>query len=101
MATTKKTAEPKTFVNDNALDRESMSIGEILNSEPKVTVMMAPDPKDPMFRCTINGYTMQFPKGELIEVPESVATLIRQSKIASAQKSAQEAALIKGMVYSI
>ena len=94
---TKKTAEAKPFVNDNALDRESMSIGEIIKNEPKVPIIMAPDPKDPMFRCTINGYTMQFPKGELIEVPESVAELIRQSKVSAAQKTAQEAALIKGL----
>jgi len=96
---TKKEARP--FVNDATLDRESMSIGDLLKAEPKVAVMMAPDSKDPMFRCTINGYTMQFPKGELIEVPESVAQIIRNSKIASTQKSAQEAALIKGVAYSM
>ncbi len=46
---------------------------------PKVTVFIAPDEQDPMWRGCINGVDYKFPKGELIEVPEPLAFLIENS----------------------
>ena len=60
---------------------------------PKVTVFIAPDEKDPMWRGCINGVDYKFPKGEMIEVPEPLAKLIENSTRMQRIKAQHEKAL--------
>lgn len=94
---TKKKVEEAPVITDTMIDREAKSMKDVLAAQPKVKVMIAPDKKEPMFRCTINGYTLTFPKGQLIDVPESVALLIEQSNITAYQASMQEQKLVNGI----
>lgn len=73
------------------IDRVSRSFKQELMAQPKVTVFIAPDAEDPMFRCNINGVALKFPKGQMIDVPESVALLIRNSTTCAWEKAQAEA----------
>lgn len=73
---TKKTQAP---ISESEMRRQELDCKRIIAEAPKVTVIIAPDEKDPMWRGCINGVDYKFPKGEIIEVPEPVADLIRNS----------------------
>ena len=89
----KKKAAPKAPMSDSQIDRESMTVGEKLASQEKVTIMIAMDDKDPNWHGKINGYAYSFPKGQLIEVPKDLATMIAQTARVSEQRRKTEKAL--------
>ena len=95
MATKKKA--PAKVVTDATIDQEARAIGEVLKAQEKVALMIAPDEKEPTWRGCINGYDFAFPKGQLIEVPKSVAMLIEQSAHVAYQKQQLEEKLVKGL----
>jgi len=91
MATNKKTETP--VVSESTLKQIEMTTKEKIAAEPKVTVFIAPDEKDPMWRGCINGVDYKFPKGEMIDVPESLAKLIENSTRMQRIKAQHEKAL--------
>lgn len=80
-------AAKKEYVSEAEMERSEIDTGKKLAAESKVKIMIAPDPKNPTFKCSINGYRFEFPRGEVVEVPESVAALI--SDLAQDMKSAR------------
>ena len=71
-----------------------LSTKEQIARSPKVWVIIAPDEKDPMWRGTINGVDYKFPKGQMIEVPEQIADLIRNSARMQEIKAMHEQQLV-------
>lgn len=97
MATkSKANEEPKQekVVSESTLKKLEMSTKERIAQAPKVMVIIAPDAEDPMWRCTINGVKYKFPKGQIIEVPEPIAAVIRNSTRMQEIKAAHEKALV-------
>lgn len=90
-------ATKKKVVSDATIDQEAKEIGARLKAQKKVALMIAPDEKEPTWRGCINGYDFAFPKGQLIEVPESVALLIEQSARVAYQKTQMEKQMVKGL----
>ena len=84
----KKTEE--VTVSENTFRGIELSTRERISKEPRVMVFIAPDEKDPMWRGCINGVDYKFPKGEIIEVPESIADLIRNTTRMQEIKAAHE-----------
>ena len=81
-------------VTETELKQMELTTGELIAKAPKVTVMIALDSGDPMWRGCINGYNYQFPKGQLVEVPEPVAEVIKNSARMQIIKSAHEQAMV-------
>lgn len=78
------------YITAAEIDNLASETGKTLAAQKKVQIMIAPG-GDPTFRCTINGYKFEFPKGEMVEVPEDVATFIASRAQASiAAKKARE-----------
>ena len=86
-------AKKKPEVSETSMREMELTTKERIAQEPRVTVFIAPDEKDPMWRGCINGVDYMFPKGQIIEVPESLADLIRNSTRMQELKSQQEKAL--------
>ena len=91
MATKKKTE----VISETEMRQAELNTKKIIAGMPKVWVIIAPDEKDPMWRGCINGVDYKFPKGEMIEVPEPVADLIRHSSRMQELKKQHEEALVK------
>ena len=91
MAEKKKVA--KAPMSDSQIDRDSMTVGEKLAAQEKVTIMIAMDDKDPNWHGKINGYSYSFPKGQLIEVPKDLATMSAQTARVSEQRRKLEKAM--------
>ena len=70
------------YITAAEIDKLASETGKALAEQKKVQIMIAPG-GDPTFRCTINGYKFEFPKGEMVEVPEDVATFIASRAQAS------------------
>lgn len=87
----------KKVVNDATIEQDARNTGREIAKEPKVTVMIAPDEKNPTWRGWINGYKYEFPKGRLIDVPKSVAKVIENSTRMSYAKQKMEEALVRGL----
>ncbi len=93
MATKKNEA----IITEAQMAKDVKTTGEILAAQPKVKVMIAPDPMNPMWRGCINGYDFKFPRGEMIEVPQDLATLIEQSAAMAYEQKKLEDKLVSGM----
>ena len=87
-------AKKKPEVSETSMRAMEINTKEMISQEPKVTVFIAPDEKDPMWRGCINGVDYMFPKGQIIEVPESLAELIRNSTRMQELKNQQEKMLV-------
>lgn len=70
------------YITAAEIDNIATETGKKLAAQKKVQIMIAPG-GDPTFRCTINGYRFEFPKGEMVEVPEDVAAFIASRAQAS------------------
>lgn len=84
-------------LTDTDFDKAALSTGELLAQQGKVRVRvyLDPDARDklesseaagakvvwPYTTVQINGYTYQIQLGKEVEVPESVAEVLRQSKL--------------------
>jgi len=90
MATKKK--EP--VVSESSFKDIEMNTKKAIERAEKVTVFIAPDERDPMWRGCINGVDYKFPKGELIEVPAPLAEVIRSSARMQEIKSKREKELV-------
>ena len=86
-------ASKKTVASESNLVDIERNTKKAISEAPKVTVFIAPDEQDPMWRGCINGVDYKFPKGELIEVPEPLAFLIENSTKMQRIKSQHEKAL--------
>lgn len=73
------------------LDKMASETGKKLAKQEKVEIMIAPG-GDKNYRCMINGYSFEFPKGKMIEVPKDVAAFIASRTEASyaAEKQKEE-----------
>ena len=69
-------AKKETYISEAEIDAAAENTGKTLAKQEKVAVMIAPTPGEKMFKCIINGYSYAFPRGEMVEVPKSVANLI-------------------------
>ena len=95
--------EKKEKLSDSQLDKLSLSTGEKLKKQKKVTICIMPDKNDgenAKYVCWINGYRYIYPKGEYIEVPEDVATMIAQNARVLKQAKKLEAKFEKGVEVS-
>ena len=100
MATKKKTTEKteeRKIVSDAELAQQEISTKRAIAASPKVQVYIAPDGKDPMWRGCINGVDYKFQKGEVIEVPEPLADLIRNTANMHELAKSREKALIQNI----
>ena len=59
--------------------KAEMNVKAKIAAEPKRTVMIVPGGNDKNWRGSINGVKYSFPKGEFIEVPESLYFIIANS----------------------
>lgn len=64
------------YISEAEIDAAAENTGKTLAKQEKVAVMIAPAPGEKMFKCIINGYSYAFPRGEMVEVPKSVANMI-------------------------
>ncbi|GKU76846.1 hypothetical protein [Paenibacillus sp. L3-i20] len=87
----------KAIASDTSLDKEVLTIGDILAKQDKVKVKLYLPPearqklealesagKDVLWPCetvSINGYTYQIQLGKEVEVPESVAEVLRHANM--------------------
>lgn len=86
-------AKNKPVASESSFVEIERNTKKAIAEAPKVTVFIAPDEKDPMWRGCINGVDYKFPKGELIEVPEPLAAIIRNSAKMQEIKAKHEKAL--------
>lgn len=93
MATKKNEA----IITEAQMAKAEKTTGEILAAQPKVKIMIAPDPENPMWRGCINGYDYAFPRGEMIDVPQDLAKLIEQSAAMAYERKKLEEKLVKGV----
>lgn len=82
-------------VSETEMKQMEQSTRELIAAAPKVTVFIAPDDKDKMWRGMVNGVRYQFPKGEMIEVPEPLAEIIRNTSHMQEMKAATEKKLVE------
>lgn len=70
-------------IDKKTLEKESLSIGQTLARENKVTIVIPKselNPLDQMVPVTINGYTYSIKRGERVTVPETVYEILKESK---------------------
>lgn len=70
-------------IPEKELKNESISTGEALKKEKKVTIVVPKselNPKDKMVPVTINGYTYRIIRGEEVEVPVTVKNILKEAK---------------------
>ena len=82
------------YITAAEIDKLSSETGKKLAKQPKVNVMIAQG-EEPTFRCIINGYKFEFPRGEMVKVPKDVATFI-QSRVKAAVESEKRVAELLG-----
>lgn len=78
VAEKEKAAEAK---NSKKFDDDAKKIGEMLKDTSKVRIKVPLDPLNPKQKSAtvvINGYKYVIRRGETVEVPEPVATLLEQ-----------------------
>ena len=79
------------YITTAQIDNIASETGKKLAAQKKIPIMIAMDGGDPTFRCKINGYSYEFPKGEVVEVPEDLATFIAdRTKASVAAKKVRE-----------
>ena len=83
-------AQRQRLITDAEVDRASRDTGHRLAAQERVSIMIAADDGDPVWRGSINGYDYSFPKGQLVEVPHDVARLIENSAQVTYQRQLQE-----------
>ncbi len=62
---------------------DSLSTGELLAKEDKVTLVVPKselNPQEKMVPVTINGYTYSIRRGEQVTVPQTVADILKEAK---------------------
>ncbi len=62
---------------------DSLSTGELLAKENKVTLVVPKselNPQEKMVPVTINGYTYSIRRGEQVTVPQTVADILKEAK---------------------
>lgn len=65
------------------LVEESISTGEALNKEKKVSIVVPKselNPHDLLVPVTVNGYTYQIIRGEEVEVPVTIKNILKEAK---------------------
>ncbi len=65
------------------LVEESISTGEALNKEKKVSIVVPKselNPQDLLVPVTVNGYTYQIIRGEEVEVPVTIKNILKEAK---------------------
>ena len=70
-------------VSEKKLTKESLSTGEQLAKEKKVTIVVPKselNPHETVVPVTINGYTYQIKRGEEVEVPQTVKNILKETK---------------------
>lgn len=67
--------------NEKELNNEVLNMKEILANEPKVSIIIPEDPLNPddVVPIGINGVTYAVPRGQMFEVPKSVAEVWKNS----------------------
>lgn len=90
-------ASKKTTVSEAELRKSELTTKEKIAAQPKVTVYIAPDERDPMWRGCVNGVDYKFPRGQLIDVPETLADIIRSSTRMQEIKKAHEQVMVDTM----
>ena len=71
------------YLTDREIDRLSGEAGERLRSEKKVLIRIMPreNGANAPWEGGLNGWFFRIPRGIPVEVPESLAKLIRQSAV--------------------
>lgn len=84
-------------ISEAEMRKIELTTKEKLDAQPKVTVYIAPDEHDPMWRGCVNGVDYKFPRGQLIDVPETLADIIRSSTRMQEIKKAHEQVMVDTM----
>jgi len=70
---------------DRALRQDALAMKKHLEKQPKVSIMIPfeagenPEQgKKVPFHCNLNGYAMDIPRGQYVEVPQQVAQVIKE-----------------------
>lgn len=72
-----------TKLSDKEIDKMAEDFGEILNKEPKVTIKIPFDSKNPSDTTVpvgLNGYIYYIKRGQKVEVPETIANILEEAK---------------------
>ena len=87
----------KKTISDAELRRSELTTKEKIAAQPKVTVYIAPDENDPMWRGCVNGVDYKFPRGQLIDVPETLADISRSAARMQEVKKEHEQVMVDTM----
>lgn len=66
------------YITDKDIDKLTSETGKALAAQPKVTVMIDRSIGD-YWEGGINGHMFRIKTGEMVEIPEDLATLIKQN----------------------
>ncbi len=72
-----------TKLSDKELDKMAEDFGEILNAEPKVTIKIPYDSKNPTDDTVpvgLNGYIYYIKRGKKVDVPETIANILEEAR---------------------
>ena len=86
------------YMSDQEIDRLSGAAGKRLASEPKVEIVIAPAEggQDVPWEGGLNGYFFRIPRGVRVQVPQSLAALIRENERVAELSRAQVRAYSAG-----
>lgn len=70
------------YMTDREIDRLSGAAGQRLAAEPKaeIVIALADDGQNAPWEGGLNGYFFRIPRGVPVQVPESLAQLIRENE---------------------
>lgn len=68
------------YLNENEMERISGDTGRALAAQRKVTIIIAGALEDAPWEGGLNGYFFRIRRGAPVEVPESIAELIRENE---------------------
>ncbi len=68
------------YLNEHELDTISGETGRALAAQKKVTIVIENTPDCAPWEGGLNGYFFRIRRGEPVEVPESIAQLIRENE---------------------
>ena len=67
------------YISETQIDQMTSEIGAKLRLEPKVRILLSEDGKGEYWEGGIGGHFFRIRKGQTVEVPASLATLMEQS----------------------
>lgn len=84
------------YISEQEIDKLSGNFGKALKKEKKVALIIGKEKGSEYWEGGINGHFIRIKRGEMVEVPESIAKLIRLSEETIEQGAAMVAEYVNG-----